>query len=233
VNLMTQRHFDEELADLKTKLLRMAGQAEDQIDMALTALVTRDSALAREVIERDHQVNALDVEIDEESIRLLALHQPAARDLRLVTTAMKIATELERISDLAENVCERAIELNEEPQLKPYIDIPMMGNLARMMVKQSIDAFVRDDAQLARKVLTDDDIVDNLMEQLFRELLSFMLEDTRTISRAIRLSFIAKYLERMADHATNIAELVVYLVEGKIIRHTTPSGPPKSDLAKS
>ena len=228
---MTQRHFDEELADLKTKLLRMAGQAEDQIDQALTALVTRDSALARQVIERDHQVNELDVEIDEESIRLLALHQPAARDLRLVTTAMKIATELERISDLAENVCERAIELNEEPQLKPYIDIPMMGNLARMMVKQSIDAFVKDDSTLARKVLTDDDIVDNLMEQLFRELLSFMLEDTRTISRAIRLSFIAKYLERMADHATNIAELVVYLVEGKIIRHTTQSGPPKNNLA--
>lgn len=230
---MPQRHFDEELSDLKTKLLRMAGQAEDQIDKALTALVTRDSALAREVIERDHLVNALDVEIDEESIRLLALHQPAARDLRLVTTAMKIATELERISDLAENVCERAIELNEEPQLKPYIDIPMMGNMARMMVKQSIDAFVKDDSQLARKVLTDDDFVDDLMEQIFRELLSFMIEDTRTISRAIRLSFIAKYLERMADHATNIAELVVYLVEGKIIRHTTPPPPSNIDPATS
>jgi phosphate transport system protein len=230
---MPLRHFDEELSDLKTKLLRMAAQAEDQIDKALTALVTRDSALAREVIERDHLVNALDVEIDEESIRLLALHQPAARDLRLVTTAMKIATELERISDLAENVCERAIELNEEPQLKPYIDIPMMGNMARMMVKQSIDAFVKDDSALARKVLTDDDYVDDLMEQLFRELLSFMIEDARTITRAIRLSFIAKYLERMADHATNIAELVVYLVEGKIIRHTTPSGPPPTDLEKS
>ena len=230
--MMTQRHFDEELADLKTKLLRMAAQAEDQIDQALTALVTRDSALAREVIERDHQINALDVEIDEESIRLLALHQPAARDLRVVTTAMKIATELERISDLAENVSERAIELNEEPQLKPYIDIPMMGNMARGMVKQSIDAFVKEDAQLARKVLADDDYVDDLMEQLFRELLSFMLEDTRTISRAIRLSFIAKYLERMADHATNIAELVVYLVEGKIIRHTTPPAPSKETLAK-
>ena len=230
--MMTQRHFDEELADLKTKLLRMAAQTEDQIDQALTALVTRDSALAREVIERDHQINALDVEIDEESIRLLALHQPAARDLRLVTTAMKIATELERISDLSENVSERVIELNEEPQLKPYIDIPMMGNMARMMVKHSIDAFVKDDAQLARKVLADDDYVDDLMEQIFRELLSFMLEDTRTISRAIRLSFIAKYLERMADHATNIAELVVYLVEGKIIRHTTPPGPSKESLAQ-
>lgn len=229
---MPLRHFDEELSDLKTKLLRMAAQAEDQIDKALTALVTRDTALAREVIERDHLVNALDVEIDEESIRLLALHQPAARDLRLVTTAMKIATELERISDLAENVCERAIELNEEPQLKPYIDIPTMGNMARMMVKQSIDAFVKDDAALARKVLTDDDYVDDLMEQLFRELLSFMIEDARTITRAIRLSFIAKYLERMADHATNIAELVVYLVEGKIIRHTTPPISSQIDLPK-
>ena len=230
---MPQRHFDEELSDLKTKLLRMAGQTEDQIDRALTALVTRDSDLARQVIERDHLVNALDVEIDEESIRLLALHQPAARDLRLVTTAMKIATELERISDLAENVSERVIELNEEPQLKPYIDIPTMGNMARMMVKQSIDAFVKNDALLARKVLTDDDFVDDLMEQVFRELLSFMLEDARTISRAIRLSFIAKYLERMADHATNIAELVVYLVEGKIIRHTTPPPPSNINLAKS
>jgi phosphate transport system protein len=228
---MTQRHFDDELADLKTTLLRMAGLAEDQIDKALTALVTRDSGLARHVIERDHQVNTLDVEIDEECIRLLALHQPAARDLRLVTTAMKISTELERISDLAENVSERTIELNEEPQLKPYIDIPLMGKMARMMVKESIDAFVKDDAALARKVLTDDDFVDDLMEQLFRELLSFMLEDTRTISRAIRLSFIAKYLERMADHATNIAELVVYLVEGKIIRHTIPPGTSDRDLA--
>jgi phosphate transport system protein len=209
----------------------MAGLAEDQIDKALTALVTRDSGLARHVIERDHQVNTLDVEIDEECIRLLALHQPAARDLRLVTTAMKISTELERISDLAENVSERTIELNEEPQLKPYIDIPLMGKMARTMVKESIDAFVKDDSALARKVLADDDFVDDLMEQLFRELLSFMLEDTRTISRAIRLSFIAKYLERMADHATNIAELVVYLVEGKIIRHTIPPGASDRDLA--
>ncbi|HXC65977.1 MAG TPA: phosphate signaling complex protein PhoU [Nitrospiraceae bacterium] len=223
---MPQRHFDEELADLKSKLLRMAGLAEDQIDKALTALVTRDSGLAREVIERDHQVNTLDVEIDEECIRLLALHQPAARDLRLVTTAMKISTELERISDLAENISERAIELNEEPQLKPYIDIPMMGKMARAMVKESIDGFVKDDSTIARKVLTNDDFVDDLMEQIFRELLSFMIEDTRTITRAIRLSFIAKYLERIADHATNIAELVVYLVEGKIIRHTIPPGTP-------
>jgi phosphate transport system protein len=219
---MTHRHLDEELAELKTKLVHMASLAEDQIDKALAALVKRDSALAYRVIEQDHKVNALDVEIDEDCIRLLALHQPAARDLRLVTTGMKISTELERISDLAENVCERTIELNEEPQLKPYIDIPRMGNLARIMVKESIDAFVKDDSALARKVLANDDLVDELMEQIFRELLSFMIEDPHTISRAIRLSFIAKYIERVADHATNIAELVVYLVEGKIIRHTSP-----------
>ncbi|MBM4138454.1 MAG: phosphate signaling complex protein PhoU [Nitrospira sp.] len=220
---MRLRHFDEELDALKVTLVRMASLAEDQIDRALSALINRDSGQARQVISRDHLINALDVEIDEECLRLLALHQPAARDLRLVTTAMKISTELERISDLAENVCERTIELNEEPQLKPYIDIPRMGNIVRMMVKESIDAFVKDDSVLARKVLASDDLVDNLMEQIFRELLSFMSEDSRMITRATRLSFVAKYLERMADHATNIAELVVYLVEGKIIRHTTPT----------
>jgi phosphate transport system protein len=216
-----QRHFDEELGELKIKLVRMAGLTEDQIDKALIALVSRDAILASRVIERDHTVNALDVEIDEACIELLALHQPAAHDLRLVTTAMKLSTELERISDLAESICERVIELNEEPQLKPYIDLPRMGSLARVMVKESIDAFVKEDAKLARKVIMDDDFVDDLMEQLFRELLSFMMESPQTISRAIRLSFIAKSLERMGDHATNIAELVVYLVEGKIIRHTS------------
>jgi phosphate transport system protein len=220
---MPLRHFDEELAELKATLVRMASLAEDQIDQALSALTNRNSDQARQVIERDHKVNALDVEIDEECLRLLALHQPAARDLRLVTTAMKISTELERISDLAENVCERTLELNEEPQLKPYIDIPRMGNIARTMVKESIDAFVKDDSTLARKVLGNDDLVDDLMEQIFRELLSYMIEDPHTTTRAIRLSFVAKYLERMADHATNIAELVVYLVEGKIIRHTMPT----------
>ncbi len=224
---MAQRYFDEELDYLKSKLLRMAGLAEEQIDRALDALVTRDSALARDVIKRDQQVDVMDVEIDEDCIRLLALHQPAARDLRLVTTAMKLASELERISDLAESVCKRAIELNEEPQLKPYIDIPRMGKWARMMVKESIDAFVKNDATLARKVLVDDAVVNDLMVQVFRELLSFMLEDPQTTTRAIRLIFIAKTLERIGDHATNIAELVVYLVEGKIIRHVAPTEPPK------
>jgi len=214
------RHFDDELKDLKAKLLRMGGMVEEQIQGALRALVERDSHLAREIIENDHQVNTLDVEVDEDCLRLLALQQPTARDLRLITTAMKISTELERMSDLAENVCERAIELNEEPQLKPYIDIPRMANWALQMVREALDAFVMSDAVLARKVTADDDFIDDLTQQLFRELLSFMIENPQTITRAIRITFIAKYLERIADHATNVAELVVYMVEGKIIRHT-------------
>jgi phosphate transport system protein len=214
------RHFDEELSDLKRKILRMGGLVEAQIAGALRALTERNSDLARQIIANDHQVNAMDVEVDEDCLRLLALQQPAAGDLRFITTAMKISTELERMSDLAENIAERAIELNEEPQLKPYIDIPRMANWALQMVKDGLDAFVNRDAILARKVCTDDDFVDDLTEQLFRELVSFMIEDPQTISRAIRLTFVGKYLERIADHATNVAELVVYLVEGKIIRHT-------------
>ena len=214
------RHFDDELKSLKDKILRMGGLAEEQVRGSLRALIERDSDLARKIIQNDRQVNSLDVEVDEDSLRLLALQQPTARDLRFITTAMKISTELERISDLAENICERAIELNEEPQLKPYIDIPRMANWSLRMVKEALDAFVTGDATLARKVCTDDDFVDDLTHQLFRELLSFMLENPQTITRAIRITFIAKYLERIADHATNVAELVVYMVEGKIIRHT-------------
>jgi phosphate transport system protein len=216
------RHFDDELKSLKEKILRMGGLAEEQVQGAMRALLDRDSDLARKVIENDHRVNSMDVEVDEDCLRLLALQQPTARDLRFITTAMKISTELERISDLAENICERAIELNEEPQLKPYIDIPRMANWSLRMVKEALDAFVNNDAELARKVCRDDDFVDDLTHQLFRELLSFMLENPQTITRAIRITFIAKYLERIADHATNVAELVVYMAEGKIIRHTLP-----------
>ena len=217
-----ERHFEEDFDRIKSKILMMGSLVEDQIRNALTALVERDEALAQRVIETDHQVNTFDVEIDEMALDALVRYQPVAKDLRFVTTAMKISTELERMSDLAENICERAIELNEEAQLKPYIDIPHMAERARIMVKESLDAFVKMDSALARKVIQDDDFVDNLTEQLFRELLSFMIENPKTISRAIRLSFIAKYIERLADHATNVAELVVYMVEGKIIRHTVP-----------
>ena len=217
-----QRHIDQELADLKSQILRMGALVESQIEGSIKALVDRDVDLASQIIERDTLVNSLDVEIDENCIRLLALQAPAARDLRFVTTAMKISTELERMSDISENISERVIELNEEPQLKPYIDIPRMANWTMMMVRECLDAFVRSDAALARKVCADDDFVDNLTHQLFRELLSFMIENPATITRAIRLTFIGKSLERIADHATNIAELVIYMVEGKIIRHTIP-----------
>jgi phosphate transport system protein len=216
------RHFDDELKSLNEKILRMGSLVEEQVQGALRALIERDSDLARKIIANDRQVNTLDVEVDEDCLRLLALQQPAARDLRFITTAMKISTELERVSDLAENICERALELNEEPQLKPYIDIPRMANWSLRMVKEALDAFVNYDAELARKVCRDDDFVDDLTHQLFRELLSFMLENPQTITRAIRITFISKYLERIADHATNVAELVVYMVEGKIIRHTLP-----------
>lgn len=215
-----QRHFDQELLDLKEKILRMGSLVEEQVQGALRALIERDSDLARKIIANDRQVNTLDVDVDEDCLRLLALQQPAARDLRFITTAMKISTDLERISDLAENICERALELNEEPQLKPYNDIPRMANWSLRMVKEALEAFVNHDATLARKVCADDDFVDDLTHQLFRELLSFMLENPQTITRAIRMTFISKYLERIADHATNVAELVVYMVEGKIIRHT-------------
>ncbi len=220
-----ERHFEEAFGRVNNAILTMGALVEDQMRNAMTALIERDEGLARRVIENDRRVNALDLDIDEMAIECLARYQPAARDLRFLTTAMKISSELERMSDLAENICERAIELNAEPQLKPYIDIPYMAECAGLMVRESLDAFVKTDAALARKVIADDDVVDHLTEQLFRELLSFMIENPRTITRAIRLSFISKYLERIADHATNIAELVVYLAEGKNIRHTIAPPP--------
>lgn len=213
------KHYEEELTGLHHKVLEMGGLVEKQIADAVQALVARDSGLANATIERDKTVNRLDVEIDELCLRLLALHQPTARDLRLITTALKITTDLERTGDMAVNLCERALELNEEPQLKPFIDIPRMASIAQRMLRESLDAFVREDVDLALKVCKDDDEVDQLTQQVFRELISFMMEDPKTISRAMRLVFVAKYLERIADHATNIAEMVIFMVKGKSIRH--------------
>jgi phosphate transport system protein len=215
-----QRHFHEELEALKQTLLAMGGLVEDQIRRVMTALLERDNELAQEVIDRDRQVNAYDVEVDEKCVELLALHQPAAGDLRFITTAMKIVTDLERIGDQAVNIAQRALELNREAQLKPYIDLPRMAELAQRMVKESLDAFVARDTQLARQVCGEDAAVDALKEQIFRELLTFMMGDTSTIPRAIRLILISRFLERVADHATNIAEMVIYMVESKMVRHT-------------
>ena len=214
------RHFHEELEALKQTLLAMGGLVEDQIRRVMRALLERDDVMAQEVIERDRQVNTYDVEVDEQCVSLLALHQPAAGDLRFITTAMKIVTDLERIGDQAVNIAQRVLELNREPQLKPYIDLPRMAEKAQRMVKESLDAFVARDTALARQVCGEDSEVDLLKEQIFRELLTFMMEDPRTIPRAIRLILISRFMERMADHATNIGEMVVYLVEGKMVRHT-------------
>ena len=214
------RHFHEELEALKQTLLAMGGLVEDQIRRVMRALLERDDVMAQEVIERDRQVNTYDVEVDEQCVSLLALHQPAAGDLRFITTAMKIVTDLERIGDQAVNIAQRVLELNREPQLKPYIDLPRMAEKAQRMVKESLDAFVARDTALARQVCGEDAEVDALKEQIFRELLTFMMEDPRTVPRAIRVILISRFMERVADHATNIAEMVVYLVEGKMVRHT-------------
>ena len=212
--------FDEELRALKERILKIGSLVETAIHMSVQSLVERNSELAREVIKKDHHINALDIEIDEDCIRLIALRQPKARDLRFITTAMKITTDLERMGDLAVNIAERALELNEQPQLKPYIDIPRMAEISQGMVRDSLDALVRGCTNLPYEVIKRDDEVDQLTVQVFNELLLYMIQDPITIPRAMRITYVAKYLERIADHATNIAEMVIYLCQGKMIRHT-------------
>ncbi|MBF6569308.1 MAG: phosphate signaling complex protein PhoU [Candidatus Binataceae bacterium] len=219
----TNRQYEEELRGLRAGLIKMGGLVESQIAEAIGALVDRDSAHARAVIARDAEVNRMDIETDQRCLNLLALHQPAASDLRFITTGLKTTTDLERIGDNAVNICERALELNEEAQLKPYIDIPRMASIAQSMVKDSLDAFMRNDTALAEQVIARDDEVDQLNYQIYRELLSFMAEDPHTITVATRVLFVSKYLERIADHATNIAEMVVFMVDGKNIKHMDPT----------
>jgi phosphate transport system protein len=215
--MATQKELD--LEKLKERILKMGGFVEDAIRKSIKALVERDRNLAIEVIDGDAIINNFDVEIEEECIRFLAIWQPTGSNLRFVTTAIKIITDLERMGDLAVDICERGIELLDEPPLKPYIDIPRMAEAAQKMLKDSLDAFVAKDADLALSVCEADDFVDNLNQQIFNELLLYMLKDPRNISRAVRLTYITKYLERVGDHATNIAEMVVYMVKGKVIRH--------------
>ncbi len=208
-----------ELIKLRNRVLRLGSMVKQAIQDSVKSLVERKSDLAKKVIKRDQQINALDIEIDKESIRLLALGQPKARDLRFIATTMKITTDLERMGDLAVNIAERAIELNKEPQLKPYIDIPRMAEIVQEMVEDSLDAYVKGCTSLPYKVIKIENQIDKLMEQVFNELLFFMIQDPRTASRAIRIISVAKHLERIADHATNIAEMVIYMCEGKLVRH--------------
>ena len=214
--------FDDELQRLKEKLLRMGSLVEDAVKNSIIALVERDNTLAELVIDNDRLVNTLDVEIDEESIRLIARRQPMATDLRFITMAMKITTDMERMGDLAVNIAERALELNTEPVLKPYIDIPKMREIAQGMIRDALNAFVKKDKKLAMDVIMRDDEVDDLKHDVLQELAVFMAQDPTTVSRAMKISFVAQYLERIADHATNIAEMVIYFVDGKIIRHMAP-----------
>jgi len=213
------RHLDEDLNLLKEKLLIMASLAESMIHKAVKSLVEKEESYFKQVKEEENKVNHLEIEIDELCLKLLALKQPMATDLRFITSAMKINSNLERIGDLAINIIERAAFLLKQPQLKPLIDIPRMADLAQKMVKDSLDAFIKKDADLARSVLKRDDEIDDLKNQIFRELLTFMLSDQSTIPRALELILVSRHLERIGDHATNIAEDVIYLVQGKDIRH--------------
>jgi phosphate transport system protein len=212
-------HHDQELADLKQLLLTMAAHSRDAVTRAIQALTERDENLARRVIEDDNIVDQLEIKVDEMAVNLLA-KAPLASDLRLITIAMKASHDLERVCDEATTISRRAIELNTEPQLKPYVDIPKMAQLGLQMLDDAIDAFVQRDPEKARVVITRDKEVDLLNKQLHRELASYMIERPSTITRALNLMVISKSLERIADHATNISEEVVYLYEGRDIRHS-------------
>src|SRR5688572_26820770 len=218
------RHFEQEMAALKQKLLTMASHAEAALTNGIRALTERNDDFARKVISEDSVIDQLEIEIDEMAIGLLALQGPLASDLRLVTIAMKISHDLERVGDEATTIARRTIELSQEPQLKPYVDIPRMTNLAMEMLNDALDAFVNRNPGKARDVVPRDKDVDAIHKQLQRELVSFMIEKPATITRCLNLMVISKSIERIADHATNIAEEVVYLYEGRDIRHTGKSG---------
>ena len=214
-----ERQFDQELNALKENLLKMASLAEEAIAKSIKALVERDSILAQELIDRDSEINLLEIEINNQCLKLLALKQPMAVDLRFITSAMKIISHLERIADQAVNISQRTLELIKQPLLKPLIDIPRMAELAQEMVRTSIDSLVNKDSLLAKRIGERDNLVDDLNDQIFRELLTYMIEDPRTIKRAIELILVGRHLERIADLATNISEEVVYILNGKNIKH--------------
>lgn len=218
--LHTDKEYEADLTKLREQLLIMGGRVEEMIASSIRALVDRDSDLARRTIEGDHLVNQCEVDTDELCLRILARRQPVASDLRAITIALKLVTDLERIGDVCVNICERAIELNEEPPLKSLAEMSRMTETIQAMVHDALDAFVDGDADKAQAVIRRDRMVDAYYAQTFRELLTYMMEDARNISRAMRLQAVAKHLERIGDHATNLAEMVVFMVDGTDIRHT-------------
>jgi phosphate transport system protein len=217
----TSSHYEKELQELKNGLIYLGAMTEKAIQAAMKSLLERNSALAHLVIKDDSEIDKLDAELEERCIRILALRQPTAIDLRFITTAIKINGHLERIGDMAVNIAEKAIFLNEEPQLKSYIDLPRMADLVVEMIKLSLDSLIKNDLLLAEKVRQKEQVVDDLNEQIFRELLTFMIEDTKTIHRAILIMQISKNLERIADHVKGIADMVTYMVTGQSVRHQT------------
>jgi phosphate transport system protein len=220
----TDRMFEAELDGLREKLLTLGGKVESEIALGVRALIERDSVLAEEVVGADREVNRLEVEVDETCRRLLALRQPAASDLRFITTALKIVVDLERIGDLAVNVAERALDLNQSPPLPPLHDLTKLADLCQKQVRAALDAFVQADAVKAAAVIKDDALVDAVYHTLFNEILGLMMEDSKNIRRGTHLMFVAKHLERLADHATNVAEMVIYMVKGTDVRHPQSRG---------
>lgn len=215
----TSSHYEKELQDIKNDLIYLGALIEKTIRMALESLTERNSDLARQVIAMDDEIDKLDTELEEKCIRILALRQPTAIDLRFITTAVKITGHLERIGDMAVNIAEKAIQLNEEPRLKPYIDLPRMANMVTEMIKASLDSFIQGDLAKTETVRETEEKTDDLNEQIFRELLTFMMEDSKTIHRALLIMQVSKNLERIADHAKGIADMVTYMVTGENVRH--------------
>jgi phosphate transport system protein len=226
-----QRQFDRDLEELKKKLIRMASLAETMIDKAIGELVSHDERLAEKVPEYETELNRLQIEIDDQALTLLATQCPVATDLRFIVAATKINGELERIGDLVINITENVHVLAQHPPLKPLIDIPRMADLARQMVRDSLDAFIRGDALQAQSVIMADDQVDALKDQVLRELLTYMIADPHTIERSLALILISRHLERIGDHATNIAEDVIYMIQGRDVRHpkTPKERPPEME----
>ena len=213
------RHFQEELQQLQARLLAMGGLAEDRVRAAVDGLVSRDRSAIDDVLANDAPINQLHVEIDNRCFTLLALHQPMAVDLRAIVSAVKINTDLERVGDLAVNIAEAATRYLKHPAVKELIDIPRMARIAQTMLRDALDAFVRRDIQLAQAVLDQDDELDGLKTQVFRELLTYMLQDPSTIEPALDLILVSRHLERIGDHATNVAEDVIFMVSAKDVRH--------------
>ena len=216
---MEPRHFEVELQALKNRLLQMGALVEERVHLAMQALMERRMESAASIAAGDAEINELQIEIDDRCLKLLALQNPMASDLRLITAAMKITADLERIGDQAVNIAENAVKIVAAPPLRPLIDLPRMAEIAEAMTRDSLDAFVRRDAALARDILSRDDEVDQLKDQIFRVLLTYMMADPGTIERALSLILVSRNLERIADHATNIAEDVIFVVEAKDVRH--------------